>query len=66
VGQFAVQFAKARGAVVIATAREDNRELLLDLGADEVIGARSPGARPPRRQGGPRGLRGLNDRRHAG
>jgi NADPH:quinone reductase-like Zn-dependent oxidoreductase len=37
VGQFAVQFAKVRGAEVIATAREENRELLLDLGADEVI-----------------------------
>jgi len=37
VGQFAVQLAVARGAEVIATAREENRELLLDLGADEVI-----------------------------
>lgn len=37
VGQFAVQFAVARGAEVIATARQENRELLFDLGADEVI-----------------------------
>jgi NADPH:quinone reductase-like Zn-dependent oxidoreductase len=37
VGHFAVQFAKIRGAHVIATARAEDHELLLGLGADEVI-----------------------------
>lgn len=37
VGHFAVQFAKDRGAYVIATAREEDAELLRRLGADEVI-----------------------------
>lgn len=37
VGHFAVQFAKDRGAYVIATARAEDRELLQRLGADEVI-----------------------------
>lgn len=37
VGQFAVQFAKDRGAYVIATARGENHDLLKRLGADEVI-----------------------------
>lgn len=37
VGHFAVQFAKERGAHVIATARADDHEMLLKLGADEVI-----------------------------
>lgn len=37
VGQFAVQIAAARGAVVVATAREVNHEHLRSLGASEVI-----------------------------
>lgn len=37
VGHFAVQFAKDRGAYVIATARAEDRPLLLKWGADEVI-----------------------------
>jgi len=37
VGHFAVQLAHARGARVIATASENNREFVLSLGADEVI-----------------------------
>lgn len=37
VGHFAVQFAKDRGAYVIATARDEDRELLRQWGADEVI-----------------------------
>lgn len=37
VGHFAVQFAKDRGAHVIATARAEDRDLLLKWGADEVI-----------------------------
>jgi NADPH:quinone reductase-like Zn-dependent oxidoreductase len=37
VGHFAVQFAKDHGAYVIATARGDDRELVRELGADEVI-----------------------------
>lgn len=41
VGHFAVQFAKERGAYVIATARIDDHDLLLRLGADEVIDYRT-------------------------
>lgn len=37
VGHFAVQFAKNRGAHVIATARAGDHDLLRRLGADEVI-----------------------------
>lgn len=37
VGHFAVQFAKIRGAHVIATARGEDHDLLRQLGADEVI-----------------------------
>jgi NADPH:quinone reductase-like Zn-dependent oxidoreductase len=37
VGHIAVQIAKAKGAHVIATASASKRELLLDLGVDEVI-----------------------------
>lgn len=37
VGTFAVQFAKAKGATVIATASEKNHAYLKDLGADVVI-----------------------------
>lgn len=37
VGSFAVQLAKLRGARVITTASERNREFLLQMGADEVI-----------------------------
>jgi NADPH:quinone reductase-like Zn-dependent oxidoreductase len=37
VGHFAVQFAKARGAHVIATVSTDDVELTRSLGADEVI-----------------------------
>jgi NADPH:quinone reductase-like Zn-dependent oxidoreductase len=41
VGHFAVQFAKARGAKVIATASAANGGFLLELGADQVIDYRS-------------------------
>lgn len=41
VGSFAVQFAKSRGAHVIATASESNHEYLKELGADEVIDYRT-------------------------
>ena len=37
VGHFAVQFAKARGATVIATASSDHVAFVRSLGADEVI-----------------------------
>lgn len=37
VGHFAVQFAKIRGAYVIAVARAEDHALLTELGADEVI-----------------------------
>ncbi|MCF8077787.1 MAG: zinc-binding dehydrogenase [Desulfobacterales bacterium] len=37
VGSFAVQFAKAAGARVIATASAGNRETLLELGADVAV-----------------------------
>lgn len=37
VGSMAVQMAKARGAYVITTASERNREFLKSIGADEVI-----------------------------
>jgi len=37
VGQFAVQVAKARGAVVVGTARPDKHEHLRALGVDEVV-----------------------------
>ena len=37
VGTFAVQVAKLRGARVIGTASANNRDMLLSLGADEVI-----------------------------
>jgi NADPH:quinone reductase-like Zn-dependent oxidoreductase len=38
VGHFAVQIAKARGAIVTATCSASNRELAISFGADEVIG----------------------------
>lgn len=41
VGHFAVQFAKDRGAYVIATARAEDRDLLQKWGADEVIDYKS-------------------------
>ena len=41
VGHFAVQFAKERGAHVIASARAEDHDLLLQLGADEVIDYKS-------------------------
>jgi NADPH:quinone reductase-like Zn-dependent oxidoreductase len=37
VGHLAVQIAKARGAYVIGTARQDKHDFLHDLGADELI-----------------------------
>ena len=37
VGSFAVQFAKAKGAYVIAIASAKNQDYLMQLGADEVI-----------------------------
>ncbi|GGO70366.1 NADP-dependent oxidoreductase [Nocardioides deserti] len=37
VGQFAVQIAKARGAVVVGTARADKHDFLRDLGVDEPV-----------------------------
>lgn len=37
VGQMAIQIAKARGAVVVATASEKNHEYLRSLGADHVV-----------------------------
>jgi NADPH:quinone reductase-like Zn-dependent oxidoreductase len=37
VGHLAVQFARARGATVIATARAEDRDFLQGLGADQVI-----------------------------
>jgi NADPH:quinone reductase-like Zn-dependent oxidoreductase len=42
VGHFAIQIAKARGAIVTATCSPSNRELAISFGADEVIGY-SPG-----------------------
>ena len=41
VGHFAVQFAKDRGAYVIATARSEDGDLLRQLGADEIIDSRN-------------------------
>ena len=41
VGGFAVQFAKARGAYVIATASAANLDYVRELGADEVLDYRS-------------------------
>lgn len=41
VGHFAVQFAKIKGAKVIATASARNHDFLRDLGADEVIDYRT-------------------------
>jgi NADPH:quinone reductase-like Zn-dependent oxidoreductase len=41
VGHFAVQIAKARGAYVIGTAGAANRDMVLGLGADEVIDYRA-------------------------
>ncbi len=38
VGHFAVQIARAKGAIVTATCSEGNRELARKLGADEVMG----------------------------
>ncbi|MCK7536644.1 MAG: zinc-binding dehydrogenase [Marinilabiliales bacterium] len=38
VGHFAVQIARARGAVVTATCSEANRDLAMSFGADEVMG----------------------------
>ena len=37
-GHFAVQIARARGAVVTATCGEANRDLARSFGADEVMG----------------------------
>ena len=41
VGHFAVQFAKNRGAYVVATAKSEDEPLLRKLGADEVIDYRT-------------------------
>lgn len=41
VGHFAVQFAKAKGATVIATGARQDAKLLKDLGADDVIDYRN-------------------------
>jgi len=41
VGHLAVQFAKLKGAYVICTASEHNRQFLMELGADEVIDYKS-------------------------
>jgi NADPH:quinone reductase-like Zn-dependent oxidoreductase len=41
VGHFAIQFAKARGAVVIATCSANNKEFVRSLGADQVIDYKS-------------------------
>jgi NADPH:quinone reductase-like Zn-dependent oxidoreductase len=41
VGHFAVQFAKNKGAYVIATARDEDTGLLRSLGADEVVDYKS-------------------------
>jgi NADPH:quinone reductase-like Zn-dependent oxidoreductase len=43
VGTFAVQFAKWKGAYVMATASEKNHAFLKELGADEVIDYHTPG-----------------------
>lgn len=43
VGTFAVQFAKWKGAYVMATASEKNHAFLKGLGADEVIDYHTPG-----------------------
>lgn len=40
VGHFAVQIAKAKGAIVTASCSESNRELAIKLGANRVIGYR--------------------------
>jgi NADPH:quinone reductase-like Zn-dependent oxidoreductase len=40
VGHFAIQIAKAKGAVVTATCSETNRELAKQLGADKITGYR--------------------------
>jgi NADPH:quinone reductase-like Zn-dependent oxidoreductase len=42
VGTFAVQFAKWKGAYVMATASEENHAFLKELGADEVIDYHTP------------------------
>ncbi|AET59099.1 quinone oxidoreductase-like protein [Paenibacillus terrae HPL-003] len=41
VGMFAIQFAKQAGAHVITTASERNHELLVSLGADQIIDYRT-------------------------
>jgi NADPH:quinone reductase-like Zn-dependent oxidoreductase len=38
VGHFAIQIARARGAIVTATCSTGNRELAMKMGADEVMG----------------------------
>lgn len=38
VGHFAIQIAKAQGAIVTATCRQVNAELARNLGADEILG----------------------------
>ncbi|MDK1472914.1 NADP-dependent oxidoreductase [Streptomyces sp. 549] len=43
VGHFAVQFAKVRGAHVLATASPRNRDFLVGLGVDEVVDRTSGG-----------------------
>ncbi|MCF6406353.1 NADP-dependent oxidoreductase [Chitinophaga filiformis] len=43
VGTFAVQFARWKGAYVMATASEKNHDFLKKLGADEVIDYHTPG-----------------------
>ena len=37
VGHLAIQIAKAKGAIVIATASEKNQSLLIELGADQAV-----------------------------
>lgn len=44
VGSFAIQFAKAAGARVIATASQANQAVLKDLGADIAVDYRNPNA----------------------
>ena len=62
VGSFAVQFAKASGALVLATASAENRETLEQLGADVAIDYRTQDvARAAREATGGRGVDALFD-----